>query len=63
MPYDKEEIKKISDFAIYCAKRALTNCDIEKVLNRCQNVKAKILSDWNFEIQHDLLKESCSGDK
>ena len=63
MPYDKEEIKKISDFAIYCAKRALTNCDIEKALNRCQNVKAKILSDWNFEIQHDLLKESCSGDK
>ena len=63
MPYDKQEINKISDLAIYCAKKALSNCDIEETLNRCQNIKEKILSDWNFEIQHNLLKESYGDNK
>lgn len=56
MPYDKNELNKISDFAIYCAKLALLNCDIQDVLNRCQSIQGKYLSEWNSEIQNILLK-------
>lgn len=58
IPYDKKEIKKISNFAIFCAKKLLTECNIIDTFERCQNINGKFLSKWNFAVQEDLLKES-----
>lgn len=57
MPYNKKELNIMSDFAIYCAKIALSDVDIQEMLNRCKTVKCKFLSEWNNGIQKQLLKE------
>ena len=57
IPYNKKELNILSDFAIYCAKIALSDVDIQEILNRCKTVKCKFLSEWNFDIQKQLLKE------
>ena len=54
-PYDKEELKKISDVAIYCAYLVLKDCDFSKVIEICNSIKGDYLSEWNIEIQNQLL--------
>ena len=50
-PYEKKELNKISDFAIYCAQMALKNCDINKLFNNAKSLNGKYLSDWNQKNQ------------
>lgn len=57
MPYNKKELNIMSDFAIYCAKIALSDVDIQEMLNRCKTAKCQFLSEWNIGIQKQLLKE------
>lgn len=58
MPYNKKEIKKISNFAIFCAKKILKECDISSLYKCCQKISGKYLSDWNATVQTNLLRES-----
>ena len=55
VPYDKQELNKISDFAIYCIQMVLKNCDINKLFNNARVLKGKYLSDWNFKNQKDAV--------
>lgn len=57
IPYNKKELNIMSDFAIYCAKIALSDINIHEMLNRCKTAKCKFLSEWNIRIQKQLLKE------
>ncbi len=63
IPYNKEELNTISDFAIYCAKIALYDVDVQEMLSRCKTAKCEFLSEWNFEIQKQLLKEGSDYNK
>ena len=63
IPYNKEELNIISDFAIYCAKIALSDINVQEMLNRCKTAKCEFLSKWNVEIQTHLLKEGSDYNK
>lgn len=63
MPYNKEELKAILDFAIYCAKQALIDVNVQDMINRCKTTKCVFLSDWNFRIQRQLLNKGSDFDK
>lgn len=63
MPYNKEELTTISDFAIYCAKQALIDANVQDMINRCKTAKCEFLSDWNFKIQRQLLNRGSDFNK
>ena len=63
MPYNKEELTTISDFAIYCAKQALIDVNVQDMINRCKTAKCEFLSDWNFKIQRQLLNKGSDFNK
>ncbi len=63
IPYNKEELNTISDFAIHCAKIALYDVNVQEMLNICKTAKCKFLSKWDIEIQKRLLKEGSDYNK
>lgn len=56
VPYDKKELNKILDLAIYCARTALKNCDITTIRKRCNSLKGEYLSNWTKNAQNGAIK-------
>jgi len=55
-PYNKEELNNVIDIALYCAKIALMDLDINKINIKSENIQGKFLSQWNKEKQNMALK-------
>lgn len=57
IPYDKNELYEIADFAAYCLKKALQNRDIKKINRDIKNITGKYFSMWDNHLKTIALKE------
>lgn len=57
IPYEKNELIKVSDLALYCAKVIFENNDINYICKNCKNITSIYLSNWNIKNQRKAMKD------